>query len=172
MIGRALSFAMVMALSACGGGDQKSAPQTDASRSLDEQAMQKGLLPDPEGRALAGRYETRSDLGTDKFCAVGDEGEFAVGMLAVFGPDSKCEAQGSAEFVDDKIRITLSGKESCSFDAEFDGIQLRFPGSVPEGCASYCSPRASMSGTAYFFTEPGNASAKRTLGREIERLCP
>lgn len=169
---RVLALLGLLALSACGGNDEKSAPQTDASRSLDEQAISRGLLPDPDGRALAGRYETRSDLGVDKFCAVGDEGEFSIGMLAVFGPDSKCEAQGSAEFADDKVRITLSGKESCSFDAEFDGIQLRFPGSVPAGCASYCSPRASMSGTAYFFTEPGNASARGTLGRDIERLCP
>jgi hypothetical protein len=169
---RAWPLLLLVGLAACGGGDQKSAPQTDASRSLDEQAIAKGLLPDPEGRALAGRYETRSDLGVDKFCAVGDEGEFVIGMLAVFGPDSKCEAQGNAEFVGDKVRITLSGKDSCSFDAEFDGIQLRFPGDVPDGCASYCSPRASMSGTAYFFTEPGDASARRTLGRDIERLCP
>jgi hypothetical protein len=167
--GFALGFLVV--LSACGSSEEKTAPQTDASRSLDEQAIAKGLLPNPEGRALAGRYETRSELGTDKFCAVGDDGEFTIGMLAVFGPDSKCEAQGRAEFVGEKVRITLSGKKSCSFEAEFDGIQLRFPGTVPEGCASYCSPRASMSGTSYFFTEPGNASARATLGRDIERLC-
>ena len=163
---------LTLALGACGESDTKQAPATDASRALDEQAIAKGLLPDPEGRALAGRFETRSDLGVDKFCAVGDDGRFDIGMLAVFGPDSKCEAQGRAEFTDGKVRITLNGRESCSFDAEFDGIQLRFPGSVPAGCASYCSPRASMSGTAYYFTEPGNASARRTLGREIERLCP
>jgi hypothetical protein len=168
---RALALTALLAVAACGGNDEKAAPATDASRSLDEQAISRGLLPDPDGRSLAGRYETRSELGVDKFCAVGDEGEFAIGMLAVFGPDSKCEGQGSAEFAGEKVRITLNGKGSCGFDAEFDGIQLRFPGSVPEGCASYCSPRASMSGTAYYFTEPGNASARRTLGRDIERLC-
>lgn len=166
-----LALAGLLLVVACGGDDGKQAPATDASRALDEQAMSRGLLPDPEGRSLEGRYETRSDLGVDKFCAVGDDGSFDVGMLAVFGPDSKCEAQGRAEFVGDRVRITLSGKGQCSFDAEFDGIQLRFPGSVPEGCASYCSPRASMSGTAYYFTEPGNVSARRTLGRDIERLC-
>jgi hypothetical protein len=169
---RGLALIALLAVSACGGNEENSAPQTNASRSLDEQAISRGLLPDPDGRSLAGRYETRSELGIDKFCAVGDQGEFAIGMLAVFGPDSKCEAQGNAEFSGEKVRITLSGKESCAFDAEFDGIQLRFPGTVPEGCASYCSPRASMSGTAYYFTEPGSASARRTLGRDIERLCP
>ncbi len=169
---RAFALIALLAVSACDSQEEKSAPQTSASRALDEQAISRGLLPDPDGRSLAGRYETRSELGIDKFCAVGDDGTFAIGMLAVFGPDSKCEAQGSAEFAGEKVRITLSGKDSCAFDAEFDGIQLRFPGTVPEGCASYCSPRASMSGTAYYFTEPGNASARRTLGRDIERLCP
>jgi hypothetical protein len=169
---QALLLMVLASLSACGAGDKKAPPQTDTSRSLDQQAIARGLLPDPQGRALAGRYETRSELGTDKFCAVGDDGAFAIGMLAVFGPDSKCEAQGSAAFVGDKVRITLSGKDSCRFDADYDGIQLRFPGSVPAGCASYCSPRASMSGTAYFFTDPGNDSARRTLGRDIARLCP
>ncbi len=170
---RALSISLLaLTLTACGDSDTKQAPATDASRALDEQAIAKGLLPDPEGRALAGRFETRSDLGVDKFCAVGDDGSFEIGMLAVFGPDSKCEGQGRAEFAGEKVRITFSGKDSCSFDAEFDGIQLRFPGSVPAGCVSYCTARASMSGTAYYYTEPGNASARRTLGRDIERLCP
>jgi hypothetical protein len=166
----ALALLFIM-LAGCKQTETKQAPKTDASRALDEQAIAKGLLPDPEGRALAGRFESRSELGVDKFCAVGDDGQFAVGFLAVFGPDSKCEGQGRAEFVGEKVRITLSGKESCSFDADFDGILLRFPGSVPAGCASYCSPRAGMGGTSYFFTEPGNASARRTLGRDIERLC-
>lgn len=169
---RVWSLLLLLALAACGGGkDNQGAPATDASRSLDEQAISRGLLPDPEGRALTGRYERRSDLGIDKFCAVGDEGEFAIGMLTVYGPESKCEAQGSARFVGNKVRISLNGKGSCEFDADFDGVQLRYPGSVPEGCGSYCSPNASMSGTAYYFIEPGNASARSTLGRDIERLC-
>jgi hypothetical protein len=169
---RTVTLIGLLALAACGDNEERRAPQTDASRSLDEQAMARGLLPNPDGRSLAGRYETRSELGIDKFCAVGEGGEYTIGLLAVFGPESKCEAQGSAEFASEKVQISLRGKDNCSFEAEFDGIQLRFPGSVPKGCASYCSPRASISGTAYFFTEPGNASARRTLGRDIERLCP
>ena len=162
---------LLVLLAACGDNDGKSAPATDASRSLDEQAIAKGLLPDPDGQALAGRYETRSDLGIDKFCAVGDGNDFRIGMLAVFGPESKCEGQGTAQFANNKVRISFGGKGSCSFDAEFDGISLRFPGAIPAGCASYCSPRASMSGTSYYFIEPGDASARKTLGRDIEKLC-
>jgi hypothetical protein len=161
----------LLLLSACGDDKQGAAPATDTSRSLDEQAIAKGLLPDPEGKALAGRYERQSDIGVDKFCATGTDGRFDIGVLAVYGPESKCEGQGNARFVGDKVRITFSGKGSCTFDADFDGVQLRFPGNVPEGCASYCSPRASMSGTSYYFIEAGDANARKTLGRDIERLC-
>lgn len=143
-----------------------------AGAELDQLAIKKGLLPDPRNRSLAGRFETNSELGTDKFCAVaGNAGNYRIGFLAVFGPESKCEGQGSATLEGDTVAITLDGKESCAFSADYDGIVLRFPGVVPEGCASYCSRNASMSGTRYYFVDPGNAAARRTLGRDIENLC-
>lgn len=168
----ALFFAVLLA--GCGSKDAKPAPEDDsAGAGLDQLAIEKGLLPDPASLTVEGRFETQSELGTDKFCAVSDGGAtYRVGFLSVYGPDSKCEAQGGAEQDGDSLKITLSGKESCSFTASYDGIVLRFPGRVPEGCASYCSRNASMSGTRYYFVDPGAEAAKRTLGREIERLCP
>ena len=145
---------------------------TDAGRALDAQAVAVGILPDHDNLDLAGRFETRSDLGTDKFCAVSNGTRtFSIGMLAVFGPESKCEAQGSAAIEGEKARITLRGKEDCAFDAEFDGVELRVPGSIDAGCASYCSDRASLAGTSYFKVENGNENARRALGRDIEKLC-
>lgn len=161
-------------LSAC---DSAKLPESlgggnEAGRALDERAIETGILPDSADRVIAGRFETRSDLGTDKFCAVkSGNSQFRIGALAVFGPESKCEAQGSAAINGEKIRITLSGKGKCSFDAEFDGIELRFPGAIEQGCASYCSPRASFSGTSYFMVEQGDTNARRALGRDIEKLC-
>lgn len=144
----------------------------DSGAALDSQAITAGILPDPDNLELAGRFETRSDLGTDKFCAVGNGARrFEIGMLAVFGPESKCEGQGSAAISGEKVRITLRGKESCQFDAQYDGVELRFPGSVESGCASYCSDRASLSGTHYFMVQPGDTAARMTLGRDIDRLC-
>jgi hypothetical protein len=148
-----------------GGGD-------NAGSRLDAAAVEAGIMPDPDDVEFAGRFETRSELGTDKFCAVaGGARQFSIGFLAVFGPESKCEGKGSAAVDGDKVRITLSGKGSCAFDARYDGIELRFPGAVDSGCASYCSPRASLSGTHYFMIQPGDAAARNTLGRDIERLC-
>lgn len=167
----------LLLLSACGQdkpptmkGD--AAAPTDAGKALDAKAIEAGILPDPANFRFGGRYETRSDIGTDKFCAVADgDKRYSIGMLAVFGPESKCEGQGSAVVDGESVKITLSGKGSCSFEAHYDGVELRFPGKIEAGCAEYCSPRASMSGTHYFMVEPGDVAARQTLGREIDRLC-
>jgi hypothetical protein len=150
------------------------APQiggNEAGRELDRLAIERGLLPDPESLAFEGRYETRSELGTDKFCALADGDRYRIGFLSVFGPESKCEGQGTAEQNGDTVRVVLTGKGQCAFEASYDGIVLRFPGTVPESCAAYCSRNANMSGTRYYFVDPGALAARTTLGRDIERLC-
>ncbi len=152
--------------SALGGGN-------DVGSELDEAAIEAGIMPDPDEIEFAGRFETRSELGTDKFCAVSSgANKFGIGFIALFGPESKCEGKGTATVNGDKVRISLGGKGNCAFDARYDGLELRFPGSVESGCASYCSPRASLSGTHYFMVQPGDTAARNTLGRDIERLCP
>lgn len=163
----------MLLLTGCGKSDLKSdRDQNSAGAALDKLAIEKGVIPDPKGLSLEGRFEAQSEIGTDKFCAVSDgSANYRVGFLSVYGPESKCEGQGSASQEGDAIRITLAGKGSCSFTASYDGTILRFPGQVPDGCASYCSTNASMSGTRYYFVEPGADAAKRSLGREFERLC-
>ncbi len=144
----------------------------NAGQALNEKAIEVGVVPDPRNIKLSGRFETRSELGTDKFCAVGEgAAEHKIGVLAVFGPESKCEAQGIARINGEKISVELRNQDSCRFDAEFDGISLRFPGALPDGCASYCTARASLAGTSYFMVEHGNENARKALGRDIEKLC-
>ena len=166
-------FALAFTLHGCGenpallGGNE-----SEAGAALDAQAIAVGILPDPEKTEFAGRYETRSDLGTDKFCAVKNgANSYDVGFLAVFGPESKCEAKGQATVIGETVRLSLTGVGQCNFTARYDGIELRFPGVVEEGCALYCSERASLSGTHYFMVESGDSAARKTLGRDIERLC-
>lgn len=164
---------LALLLAACGQSDDKSAPATGSvGAELDRIAIEKGLIPDPASLTFEGRYETHSELGTDKFCALAEgDGRYRVGFLSVYGTESKCEAQGTAEQDGERISISLSGAQGCSFDAEFDGIVLRFPGMVPESCAALCSRNASMSGTRYYLVDTGEAAAKRAIGRDFERLC-
>ena len=168
-----LHIISLLALTACDSGTpQRLVGGESTGATLDSQAIAAGILPDPDNLEFAGRFELRSDLGTDKFCAVANGTDrFEIGMLAVFGPESKCEGQGTAAIANDKVRITLRGKGSCQFNAQFDGVELRFPGSVESGCETYCSNRASLSGTHYFIVQPGDTAARATLGRDIDRLC-
>lgn len=166
-------LALAVLLQGCGqdvpllGGND-----SEAGAALDRQAIAAGILPDPDKTEFAGRYETRSDLGIDKFCAVKNgTNAYDVGFLAVFGPESKCEGTGRATVEGDAVQVRLSGGGPCNFTARYDGIELRFSGVVEEGCARYCSERASLSGTHYFMVESGDAAARKTLGRDIERLC-
>lgn len=171
---KALAALVIMtALSAC----ENKAPvvnsgTTDAGHALDRQAIKAGILPDPENSELAGRFETRGDFGTDKFCAVKNgTGEFKIGVFTVSGAASKCEGQGIATINGDKVRISLQGKGECEFDAQYDGVELRFPASIASGCATYCTARANLSSTHYFMVQNGDEAARRTLGRDIGKLC-
>ena len=171
---KALAALLIMtALSAC----ENKAPvvnsgTTDAGHALDRQAIKAGILPDPENSELAGRFETRGDFGTDKFCAVNESAEeFKIGVFAVSGAAGKCEAQGTATINGDKVRISLQGKGKCEFEAQYDGVELRFPASVEGSCATYCTAPANLSGTHYFMVQNGDDAARRTLGRDIEKLC-
>lgn len=144
----------------------------DVGSELDKAAIEAGIMPDPDEVEFAGRFETRSEMGTDKFCAVSSGArQFDIGFISVSGSESKCEGKGKATVNGDKVRVTLSGKESCNFEARYDGFELRFPGVVESGCASYCSPKASLSGTHYFLVQSGDVAARATLGREIDKLC-
>ncbi|HEY9092913.1 hypothetical protein [Parasphingorhabdus sp.] len=141
--------------------------------SLEQAAIDAGVIPDVRNMNLSGAFERRSDLGEDRFCAVGnDKHGYQIGLLAIFGPDSKCEAIGAAERVGESVRISLDGKEKCRIVASFDGVELQFPGDLPQSCKSYCTPRAALDGVSFYLVGEGDAVARSTRGREIEILCP
>ncbi len=160
----------LLALSACSVEEKSQSGETSASK-LDKQAIAAGILLDSKNLSLSGQFETRSELGVDKFCATNSGSDFDIGMLAVFGPESKCEARGTARINGEKIDVTLSGKEGCKFSAIYDGTEISVPGALEEGCSSYCSPRASFSGTSYFMVSQGDDAARKSLGRDFKRLC-
>ncbi len=165
--------ALAVALSACGSINREAEEQPEPETgSLEEAAIDSGAIPDLGELSLSGRYEQSSELGADKFCAVADGNSYKVGVVAAFGPTAQCEGRGRATLSGETVKIELTGgDEDCSFDASFDGVELRMPGSVPKSCASYCSDRASFAGVSIPLVEEGDAAAQRVSGREIEELC-
>lgn len=169
-----IGFALAtLLLAACGSDNSGSpAPKTEQS-SLEKAAIEAGVIPDIRNVSLSGAFERQSDLGMDRFCAVGnDENGYQIGMIAVFGPDSKCEGLGEAQRNGEDVRITLNSKKKCQFNASFDGVELRISGNLPEPCKSYCSPRAGFNGVSFYLMGEGDAVARSTRGRDIENLCP
>lgn len=174
---KATILASFSCMSACSDDKQNNELETESSADLDQAAINAGILPDPDNIILEGRFETRSDIGTDKFCAIkkGDN-DYNIGILAIFGADSFCEGQGSASLKGEKVIISLKNAvksidENCEFTASFDGISLQVPGDIPLACAKFCNNRASLSGTQYFLTEEGNEAARKSNGRGFKPLC-
>ncbi len=160
-------------LGACDQSQSGADEPLEELSTLEQAAIDAGVIPDSRNVTLSGAFERKSDLGTDRFCAVGnDENGYQVGMIAMFGPGSKCEALGEAEREGENVRITLDGEEKCSFSARFDGVELSLPGDLPKGCASYCSPRAGFEGVSFFMIGEGDAVARSTAGQDFENLCP
>ena len=170
---RCLPLILALVLAGCGQG-QSSPEKPDAELpALEQAAIDAGVIPDVRNVTLSGAFERRSDLGTDRFCAVGnDENGYQVGMIAMFGPATKCEGMGEAERDGENIRITLNSGEKCSFTARFDGVELKLPGAMPKACASYCSPRAGFNGVSFYLVGEGDAVARSTRGSDFENLCP
>ncbi len=165
----------VLTLVACADSEQDKSNSIKAEdvSSLEQAAIDAGVIPDVKNISLSGAFERQSDLGEDRFCAVGnDERGYQVGLLAVFGPDSKCEALGSAERNGETVTITLESQQECRFEASFDGVALNLPGKLPASCGSYCTPRAGFGGVSFYLVGEGDAVARSTRGREIESLCP
>ncbi len=170
---RSLVLIWALVLAGCGQGQSgPEKPDTELS-SLEQAAIDAGVIPDARKVTLSGAFERRSDLGTDSFCAVGnDQNGYQVGMIAVFGPETKCEGLGEAERDGENVTITLNSEKKCTFSARFDGVELEFPGSLPEACSSYCSPRAGFEGVSFYMIGEGDAVARSTSGRDFESLCP
>lgn len=161
----------------CSGADDNFEKETESSADLDQAAINAGILPDPDNIILEGRFETRSDIGIDKFCAIKtDDNDYSVGILAVFGADSHCEGRGNAVLQGENLIVTLDEAaknidENCEFTAIFDGISLQLPGELPLLCAKFCNNRASLSGTQYFLTDEGNDNARGLEGKTLKPLC-
>ncbi|MEZ5708646.1 MAG: hypothetical protein R3E02_04560 [Blastomonas sp.] len=176
-----LSLAAVALLSCmlagCGGLDRQ--PDTKGQGNLEQAAIDAGLVVAESELDLQGLYERQSGLGTDRFCAIGDRvSGYRIGVLAVFGRDSQCEAQGRAVQDGARLAITLdrdaNGKAvtGCAFETGFDGTNIRLPGNVPNSCAKLCSDRASLAGVSMVLTDTDLAAAQKARGRALKRLCP
>ena len=166
-------LALLCALAGCQPAEERDDEASVGDSRLEQAAVAAGVIPDAGSVRLSGSFVRRSELGEDRFCAVGsDERGYQVGMLAVFGPNSRCEGLGEATRDGERISIRLDSKDDCRFDARFDGVEINVPGNLPDACESYCTPRARFDGVSFGRVGEGDAVARSTRGNDFDYLCP
>jgi hypothetical protein len=139
-----------------------------ANADLERAAIARGLVRDPDEMRLAGLYAR----DTDRVCVRPRSGETAqIGVFVDYGDGITCSAAGSVRQEGETLHLTLGRAESCAFEARFDGTTIRFPGTVPAGCASLCAKRASLSGLEVSLLSDSDAEAKALRDTTGRRLC-
>lgn len=160
-------FALLL-LAGCSSGE---AVDDQGAGNLEAAAIASGVIPDPATAPVEGLYEHVGEAATDKLCLMGEGDRFRLGISVHLGRNVACHAQGTAERTGEALAITLEGQGDCSFLAAFDGEEVRIPGAVPKGCASYCTGDNSISGVALGKSSGERADALAARDAEGAPLC-
>ena len=155
-------------LTACSSG---AAVEDQGAGNLEAAAIASGVIPDPATAPVEGLYEHVGEAATDKLCLIGAGDRYKVGISVHLGRNVACHAQGSAERDGEALTITLNGKGDCRFAAAFDGEEVRIPGTIPQGCSSYCTGDNSISGVALGKSSGERADALAARDGEGNPLC-
>lgn len=152
---RAAPFALLL-LTAC--SDAAVEVPEDAGAALEQSAIARGLVPDPDAAPLTGLFARDAD----RLCLrAGDASNAIIGVSIDYGEGNGCSAHGTARRTGSGLAIDLS--DACRFDADYDGEVIRFPGALPAECADLCRGNASLAGmaTERLSHSPGEVAAFR-----------
>ncbi|MBY8820985.1 hypothetical protein [Sphingomonas colocasiae] len=166
----------ILALSLLLAGCSAQAPADNGAAGgasdLETAAIAAGAIPDPRTAPIEGLYERSGDGGPDRVCLLRDGGEsYRIGIDVMFGDETECLARGNAVRNGERVSITLAGKGECRIEARFDGREIALPGSVPDGCAAYCTRRGSLAGFALGQSSASRADAASVVARDGALLC-
>jgi len=157
------ALVLLLALAACSGGQSGNA---QAPQDLETAAIERGLVRDPDDSDLTGLYAR----DTDRICVVRAGSSYRIGAYVDYGDRITCSGAGTVERNGATLRIAL-GKDGCSFDAQYDGDRIKFPGVLPDACKKLCARRAAFTGleVARLSESAAEAAAMRDAGGR--RLC-
>jgi hypothetical protein len=158
-------LALVLLLAGCSGNQ----PQRNAAQpqDLESAAVERGLVRDPKDTEITGLYAR----DTDRICIIPSGGGYRVGAYVDYGDRITCSGTGIVTRVGETLHIRLGDNDACSFDARFDGDHIKFPGSLPEGCAKFCARRASYAGLEVSRLSESTAEASAMRDATGKRLC-
>lgn len=109
-----------------------------AAPDLEQAAIARGLIPDPDHSDIVGLYAR----DTDRVCVVADGLAYKVGASVDYGDNIGCTAAGEAARSGTTLSIDFG--DDCRIAAKFEGDRLVFPAEVPRACAKRCTRRATF----------------------------
>ncbi|MDT8757985.1 hypothetical protein MZO42_04680 [Sphingomonas psychrotolerans] len=155
---------LLLALAGCSGG--KGGGNLQAPQDLESAAIERGLVRDPDDSDLTGLYAR----DTDRICVVRAGSAYRIGAYVDYGDRITCSGSGTVERSGATLRIAL-GKSGCSFDAQYDGDRIKFPGALPDACKALCARRASLTGFEVTRLSESGAEAAAMRDSAGRRLC-
>lgn len=157
-------FALALALMGCDREPADPVVEDGAGRALEVAAIQVGMVANPARLDPVGAYAS----ATDRLCIVGEGGSLRVGASVDYADGQRCVARGSATGRD-KLRMDFGA--TCRFDALFDGGRVTFPATLPRGCDTRCTGRATLTALSADRLSGADAEARAMRGPDGEPLC-
>lgn len=110
-----------------------------------------GIGEPTESSDLTGLYlGDGAGAENNRVCMIRDpEGSVRFGIVTLAADRSACSGLGTATKTGENVVLTMSGEGDCAIPATLSDGELEFPDSLPEGCAYYCGPDASLAKASF-----------------------
>ena len=123
--------------------------------------------------SLTGLYEAR--VGGEQLaslCMISDASGAASFALVSDGPNGgTCGGAGKAIREGEQLRLTLAGDEQCVIEAKIKDTLVTLPQGLPQGCAYYCAPNATLAGAIFEKVGGTSQDAMRAVDLAGDPLC-
>ena len=155
------SLALLLFLASC---TQAEPAQDTPGMALEQAAIARGLVPDPQRGTLHGSWASE----TDRMCILPAGLTLRIGASIDFGEGQACAASGEVERNGETLRVRFG---ECRFDARFDGERITFPPTLPPACERLCSGRASFTALVVERVSDSTSEAAMLRGPNGQLLC-
>jgi hypothetical protein len=121
---------------------------------------------------LTGLYESGPPGRPNQICVIDQGTGSAQFGLVVWGANlHSCSGAGSIVQDGPRLKLAMTGDQSCTIEARIENGAVTLPQDVPEGCAYYCGAQARLGGAS--FAKKGGTAQDALKAKDLvgEPLC-
>jgi hypothetical protein len=140
---------LLLLLAACGRGDQPADNRAEPSADRKGAAAPASPERGPAQGRLAGLFEGGMGGQKNQLCMVEKGSETEFGLIVWGGNLHSCSGAGVAVRSGERLKLRMTGDETCTIDATLKDGTITLPATLPTGCSYYCGARASMANASF-----------------------